>query len=246
MKKITIEACVASVESAIAAEQGGADRLELNAALELDGLTPSLGLFKQVRAACSLPIIVMIRPRGMGFVYSTHEYAAMLEDIKLFREAGADGFALGFLTDQLEIDIQKTSEAVNLAGPCEVVFHRAFDVSIDASSSLDALIECGVKRVLTSGQQRSAPEGIEELKQLRIHSKGRIEILPGAGVKPSNVIQILQGTDCTQVHGTFRKPNPNASKVEGLASLKASPPAGTDASIVSEIRALCDMTFRDL
>ena len=243
MNKIIIEACVASVESAVAAARGGADRLELNAALELDGLTPSFGLFKEVRAACDLPIIVMIRPRGQGFAYSPHEYAIMLEDIKQFKRAGADGFALGFLTDNFEIDAEKTSEAVKLAGPCEVVFHRAFDVTQDATTALESLIDCGVHRVLTSGQQSSAPEGISELKALQTQSDGSIEILPGAGIKPSNVVQVLQDTGCSQVHGTFRKSVNSVSVAGGLASLKALPPAGTDAGIVSKVRTLCDAAF---
>ena len=240
LKKVLIEACVASVESAIAAEQGGADRLELNIALELDGLTPSLGLFRQVRAACSLPIIVMIRPRGQGFLYTDHEFATMLEDIEIFKAAGADGFAFGFLTHDFRIDQDRTSRVVEKMGDTEKVVHRAFDITPSMNDALEKLIACGVDRVLTSGQAATAPAGSTQIKQLIDQAQGRIEILPGAGINPSNVAQLVAETGCNQVHGTFRSPAPPAPKASGLDALRAIAPPGTDANIVSAIRANLD------
>ena len=233
--KTTIEACVASVASAIAAEAGGADRLELNVALELDGLTPSMGLYKKVRAACNLPIIVMIRPRSNGFLYSDTEFATMLADIDAFVAAGADGFAIGILTEQFEIDKARTQAAIARMGGRECVFHRAFDITPNMYEALETLIACGVTRVLTSAQAPTAPEGSVELKQLIEQAAGRIEILPGAGIKPNNVAQLVQASGCTQVHGTFKAPAAAQPKVSGLDVLRIPGPAETDAGVVREI-----------
>ncbi len=227
---------MASVESAIAAEAGGADRLELNVALELDGLTPSMGLYQQVRAACNLPIIVMIRPRGNGFVYSDTEFATMLADIDPFVAAGADGFAIGFLTEKFEVDTARMKTAIAHMDGRECVFHRAFDITPDMYEALEALIECGVHRVLTSAQARTAPEGSVGLKQLIEQAAGRIEILPGAGIKPGNVAQLIRESGCTQVHGTFKLPASALPKVSGLDVLRMSGPAGTNAEVVGAVR----------
>lgn len=235
VKRVTIEACVASVASAIAAEEGGADRLELNYALELDGLTPSLGLFHEVRAACSLPIIVMIRPRGYGFVYSQAEYAMMRRDIDVFLEAGAEGFAIGFLSADHTIDHKRTRDVVKQMDNKTCVFHRAFDVTPSAKEALEVLIDCGVDRVLTSGQASTAPTGAMGIKALVRQAKEKIEVLPGAGIKPENVHQLVKETGCDQVHGTFRKPV-RSSSYSGLDILKAPAPNGTDASVVAAVR----------
>ncbi len=236
---IIIEACVDSVESAIAAQKGGADRLELNLALDLDGLTPSMGLFKEVKKAVSLPIIVMIRPRGYGFVYSDQEFATMQADIDAFLEAGIDGIAIGFLTNQLKIDQQRTRQVVNQIEEKECVFHRAFDVTPGMPEALEALIDCGVKRVLTSGQQPSALAGSKQLTQLIELADNRIDILPGAGIKPTNVAQLIMQTGCRQVHGTFKTPAASHS-YHGLDSLRAPAPVGTSAEVVAQVRKAVD------
>ena len=232
---IIVEACVASVEAAIAAERGGADRLELNTALELDGLTPSLGLFHAVRAACSLPIIVMIRPRGYGFVYSDAEYNIMRADLDVLLEAGADGCAFGFLTEDTKIDRIRTREFVKQVGDRSCVFHRAFDVTPSPSDSLEMLIDCGVQRVLTSGQGDTALAGAPVLGHLVEQAAGRIEILPGSGINPDNAHLLVAQTGCTQVHGTFRKPS-TAAPPTGMDVLRAPPPPGTDAGVVAGVR----------
>ena len=235
-KRVIIEACVASVESAIAAERGGADRLELNAALELDGLTPSPGLFEAVRDACSLPIVVMIRPRPYGFRYSKYEYEAMLSDIDLFHGLGADGVALGFLEDDRRIDRARTAKAVVCAGEMETVFHRAFDVTRSLDEALEDLVACGVTRVLTSGGASSAPAGFDHLRTLMLQASGRIEILPGAGISVQNARHLIEATGCTQIHGTFKAPPSSETAPVGLQALLAVPPAGTDEDIVRSIR----------
>ena len=242
-RKITIEACVASVASAVAAEQGGADRLELNCALELDGLTPSLGLFQEVRAVCTLPIIVMIRPHGYGFVYSAAEFAAMRRDIDVFLDAGAEGFAIGFLEQDFLVDQKRTRAVAQQMQDRACVFHRAFDVTPSATEALKALIDCGVARVLTSGHATTAPAGALCLKALIQQAQEKIEILPGAGIKPENVAQLIEESGCSQVHGTFRTPQP-AISYRGIEHLKAFPPPGTDASVVAAVRAAVSVAGR--
>ena len=177
-RRICIEACIASVEDAIAAYEGGADRLELNMALRLDGLTPSLGLLRNVKAAVPLPVIVMIRPRGFGFNYSSSEFAVMQTDIDAFLQEEVAGFAFGILTAEQEIDIPRTRQIVHQIEGIESVFHRAFDVTPNSDTALNQLIDLGITRILTSGHQQTAMQGIETLKNLQQKAASRIEILP--------------------------------------------------------------------
>ncbi|MDD3791347.1 MAG: copper homeostasis protein CutC, partial [Sphaerochaetaceae bacterium] len=155
-----IEICLESVESVLIAERGGADRVEFCADLFEGGITPSLGAFKVARANSKIAMSVIIRPRGGDFCYSDLEFASMEEDIKLFKEAGADCVVLGILTPDGEIDIKRTKKLVNLARPMEVTFHRAFDVTKDPFRSLDTLIDMGIDRVLTSGLEPTVTEGL--------------------------------------------------------------------------------------
>jgi len=238
-RRICIEACIASVEDAIAAYDGGADRLELNMALRLDGLTPSLGLLRRVKAAVPLPVIVMIRPRGFGFRYSSSEFAVMQSDIDAFLQEGIAGFAFGILSDSQEIDIPRTRQIVQQIEGVESVFHRAFDVTPNPDTALNRLIDLGITRILTSGHMPTALQGLENLKILQQKAASRIEILPGSGVKPSNVTTLLNQTGCTQIHGTFRSPT-TPTTVTGLDTLRAHPPKGTSQKIVKEIRTIVD------
>ncbi|MCK9601924.1 MAG: copper homeostasis protein CutC, partial [Sphaerochaeta sp.] len=161
-----IEICLESIESVLAAEAGGADRVEFCADLFEGGTTPSLGAFKVARKHSSIAMNVLIRPRGGDFCYSALEFEAMKEDVKLFREAGADGIVFGILTPDGEIDVQRSKEIITLARPCSVTFHRAFDMTRDASRSLETLISLGVDRLLTSGLEATVIEGLQTLKML--------------------------------------------------------------------------------
>ena len=232
---ILIEACVDSVESAIAAEKGGADRIELNIALELDGLTPSVGLFEEVKRHCSLPVITMIRPRSNGFIYSRSEFATMQRDIDSFLNLGANGIAIGILREDYSIDDARLKEVVKQAGTMDVVVHRAFDITPDMHEALEILIDCGVKRVLTSGQAPTALAGAKELAKLIEQAGDRIEILPGCGVNPANVASLVESTGCRQVHGTFKKPGAFSQNPMGLDRLRAPSPPGTDAQVVARV-----------
>lgn len=237
--RICIEACVASVEDAIAAFEGGADRLELNTALSLDGLTPSLGLVRQVKKAVPLPIIAMIRPRSRGFVYSEAEFSVMQADIDAFKEEGIAGCAFGILTQNHEIDIPRMRIITRQMKGLETVFHRAFDVTPNAERALESLINLGIDRILTSGHRQTAIQGAQNLKTLQLKASSRIEILPGSGIKPENVVTLLSQTACTQVHGTFR-PSLSPQHLSGLDILRASPPMGTSKEIVQKIREIVD------
>ena len=236
-----LEACIASVADAVAAETGGADRLELNMALELDGLTPSIGLLRTIKDIVNLPIIVMIRPRGHNFLYTDDEFLTMRKDIDLFLNEGVAGFAFGILNADEHIDISRTKTLVQQMGTLEPVFHRAFDVTPNPKQSLEQLIDCGVQRILTSGQKSTALAGSSLLAQLVHAAQDRIEILPGGGINPQNVKTLINESGCTQIHGTFRNSSrsksshPNPSN-DALSQLRASPPGGTDSKIVRKVR----------
>jgi len=200
---LILEVCVASLDDAIAAERGGADRLELNCALSLGGLTPSLGLLQAVRAAVSIPIIAMIRPRAGGFCYRPGAFACMQRDVDLVLAHGADGIALGILEEDGHIDLPRCRRVVEQARGHTIVFHRAFDVVPDQATALQQIIEMGVTRVLTSGGAPTALEGVERIAELREQASGRIEILPGSGIRPDNVARLITATCCDQVHASL-------------------------------------------
>lgn len=198
-----IEICVDSLDSALAAQQGGALRIELCSQLAVGGLTPSQGLIQSVRAALTIQVFVMIRPRGGSFVYSADEYQIIQNDIVTAKKLGCDGVVFGLLTPQCDVDISRTRELVKLARPLEVTFHRAFDEARDLNAALEALIDCGVDRVLTSGGASSASAGAPTLAHLQAQAQGRIQIMAGGGVRPHNVTQLLRATGIRTVHSAL-------------------------------------------
>ena len=202
-----IEICLESIESVIAAEKGGADRVEFCADLFEGGTTPSLGAFKVARANSTITMSVMIRPRGGDFCYSDLEFAAMKEDIRLFKEAGADCVVFGILTPDGEIDIKRNTELIELARPMEVTFHRAFDMTPNAEASLVTLIGMGVDRLLTSGLEATVIEGIETLAALVKQAGDRIIVMPGCGITERNFAFLDSKVGAKEYHvfvpGTF-------------------------------------------
>lgn len=197
-----LEVCTERAEDSVAAVKAGAARIELNAALALGGLTPSAGCMAATRAAVGVPIIAMLRPRPGPFAYSTSDFDVMRRDADLLREHGADGFAFGCLTAEGQVDMARCALLVAQHPDAEWVFHRAFDVLPDVLGGLDYLVELGVRRVLTSGGAPSAVDGAEILRTLIVHAAGRIEILPGGGIRPHNVTALLDATGATQVHAS--------------------------------------------
>jgi len=199
---VLIEICCGSYEDAAIAQAAGADRIELNSAMFLGGLTATLGCLLEVKENLNIPVMAMIRPREAGFFYSDHEYAVMKRDARLFLENGADGLVFGFLHPDGTYDKARMKEFTDmcLSAGKDAVSHRAFDVTPDPFAALETLIELKVTRVLTSGQQPSVITGANLITDLIKHAAGRIEILPGAGLDPSNIADFVKKTGTNQVH----------------------------------------------
>lgn len=244
-RRLLLEVALASIEDARAAANGGADRLELNAALSLGGLTPSLGALLAVKAATSLPVMVMIRPRAAGFAYSAAEFAIMERDAELALAHGADGLVFGILTAEGTVDVPRCRQLLARRGDCPAVFHRAFDVTPDPFQTLEQLIDLGFRRVLTSGQQASALQGADLIAALIDRAADRIEILPGAGITPATVVEVVTRTGCTQVHGSLRetRTDPSVAARPWVAfgtSAGDQSYEGTSAELVADTRRLLD------
>ncbi len=205
MAHVLLEICCGSIDDAIEAEAGGADRVELCSALFLGGLTPSLGTIQEAKRRLKIPIMVMVRPRAGGFAYSEAELASMERDTQASIENGASGIVFGILQPDGRIDIPRCKKLRGLIGQRAAVFHRAFDVTPDPFEALEQLVDLGIARVLTSGQKDIVPEGAELIKKLIERAGDRIEILPGGGIQLWNVKEIVERTGCQQVHLTAWK-----------------------------------------
>ncbi len=182
-----VEICATSVQSAVNAENAGAERIELCSELAVGGITPSYGLLKEVLKNCSLPVFVLIRPRSGNFTYSDFEFETMKSDIKLCKELGCAGIVSGILKTDNSIDSIRTKELIELSKPLEFTFHRAFDLTRDAFQSLDELLELGADRILSSGQETSAEIGIDLLVKLKESANEKLTILPGGGINAENI-----------------------------------------------------------
>jgi copper homeostasis protein len=195
-----LEISVESVEAAVAAERGGADRIELCANPAIGGVTPSLEMMGKTRAGVKVPIFVMIRPRGGDFVYSDDEFAAMRRSIDDAREARMDGLVLGILTPKRNVHVARTHELIEHGDELPVTFHRAIDESVDIRGALEAIIAAGARRILTSGGKVSALAGVSVIAELVARAGERIVILPGAGIHPDNVREVARRTGATEFH----------------------------------------------
>jgi copper homeostasis protein len=201
-----LEICVDSVESAIAAQYAGAHRVELCDNLIEGGTTPSLGMINSVRKNLSIDVNVIIRPRGGDFLYTDLEYDIIRRDIDICGEAGVNGIVIGLLRPDGEIDLERTSKLVELAGPMSVTFHRAFDMCADPTKGLEDIIASGASRLLTSGQEETAYKGAELISKLKKVARDRIIIMPGGGINESNIRAVAETTGCNEFHLTARKP----------------------------------------
>lgn len=197
-----IEICCGSADDVIRAEQAGADRAELNSALFAGGLTPSIGAVQEAKKQTSIPIICMLRPRAGGFCYTEHEFQSLLFDLQALRLAGADGFAVGCLTQEGELDKAKLKKLMDAADGKEMVFHRAFDCMVsDPIQTVRELADLGFQRLLTSGRKSTAWEGRELI--CKMQALKAVEILPGSGLRKTDLTAFLNFTKCDQIHLTF-------------------------------------------
>ena len=198
-----IEVCLENPLDAIPAQSAGATRIEINSALSLDGLTPSLETCRWLKANSGLPVIAMLRPHT-GFCLEAVEQDTLLDDARLLLDAGVDGLAYGALDKLGNLNVEYMQQISELCGDRALVCHRAFDQLVDQRRGLEQLIDCGVRRVLTSGGAKTAEQGLARLTELQNWARGRIEILPGSGINSTNALRIARLSGCRQLHGTFR------------------------------------------
>ena len=201
---MVLEICVDSVESAIASQAGGAQRIELCSDLNEGGITPSAGLIQAVRKHVGIEVFVMVRPRGGDSFYTDHEYEVMKEDVLQTRDLGADGIVLGLLDRDGHVDVERTRELVRLASPMQVTFHRAFDMSANLDESLARVIETGAHRILTSGGMQTITQGAEQVTHLIDAANEKIRIMVGGGIRQENIRKIALRTHATEFHCSLR------------------------------------------
>lgn len=207
---IQLEVCIDSVASAMAAQAGGANRVELCDNLVEGGTTPSYGMVRQVRETIQIGLQVMIRPRGGDFLYTEEEFEVMKYDVQMAKDLGADGVVFGLLNPNGSVDKERCDELIALARPMNITFHRAFDMVKDPMKSLEELIELGVDRVLTSGLETDVTAGKEMLRKLVEQADGRIIVLVGGGVRLHNVQELIAATGVPEIHVSGRKTQESA------------------------------------
>ena len=230
-----LEIVAYSYASALAAQQGGADRIELCENTAEGGTTPGLGTIEAARELPGVKLHVMIRPRGGDFLYTDAEYKIMLRDIAVAREAGADGVVFGLLRPDATVDLERTRRLVAAAKGMSVTFHRAFDWAANAEAALEAVIAAGCHRVLTSGQAPDALTGAPTLAKLVRQAGRRCAILAGGGLHPGNIAEVIRVSGVQEVHASLRGIQPSAMRVRPPSvSLGAAPDWPADALPVAD------------
>jgi copper homeostasis protein len=204
-----VEICVDSVESAIAAERGGAQRVELCSDLLEGGVTPSAGLVSIVRQQINIGVFVMIRPRGGDFCYTDLEFGIMQQDIRQARDLGADGIILGVLDRQARIDVARTRKLVELAGPLPVTFHRAIDMTPDPRAALEDVVATGAARVLTSGGAPKVTKGLAVVARMVETAGDQLAVMAGGGITPETIAGVAEATGATEFHASLRTARPS-------------------------------------
>ena len=233
-----IEVCANSYESALNAQKAGADRIELCSELAVGGITPSHGMIQKVLGELSISVNVLIRPRSGDFTFSKAEFEVMKKDIQLCKKLGCNGIVSGVLNDDNTIDLIRTKELVELAKPLSFTFHRAFDWLKYPLTEIEKLIEIGVDRILTSGQQNAAIEGIHLLAKLQTDVNNKLIILPGGGINSSNALEFKKAGfkeihfSATKLHKTIDEPRVNMNSSHFFDETKL---AISDESTISKI-----------
>ena len=205
-EKPTLELCAPSLAAALAADRGGADRIELCSNLPVGGVTPDDDLVAATLSSVSIPVHVLIRPRAGDFVYSAEEFALMQRQIAAVKAAGAHGVAIGVLLHDGSVDVQRTRELAELARPMRVTFHRAFDVARDVSEALEAVVQTGADLLLTSGGAADVSAGAESIARLRRQAGNRLEIMAGGGLRLGNLRDVVSRAGVSSVHGSLSAP----------------------------------------
>lgn len=220
MKKNQLEIACFNYQSAIIAQENGADRIELCENMQLGGTTPNSILVVKVRESVTIKMHVIIRPRGGNFVYSDEELTEMKQDIKQYKKLGFDGFVFGILKENGNVNKKQNRELVHLAHPLSCTFHRAFDVVKDIEKSLEDVIECGFKTILTSGRGANVEEGIFDLEKIQKLAKDRIEIMPGGGLRSSNIKLLQDRLEPTFYHSSAITDNSETANPEEIKELR--------------------------
>ena len=218
MNKLEI-ACF-NLNSAVIARENGADRVELCDGIEVGGTTPNFEITKQVRGLITIDLNVMIRPRGGNFIYSDAEFQQMKNEILQFKEIGVNGFVFGILNENNSLNTTQNKELVELAKPIPCTFHRAFDEVSDAFQSLEDVIACGFQTILTSGQRPNVMEGVNRLAELGSKANNRIIIMPGGGLRSTNIEFIQEKTKATFYHSSAITDESEMANSEEVKQLK--------------------------
>jgi len=197
---MTLEVCIDRIESALAARSGGADRIEVCGALDVDGITPSYGLVEQCVELGSVKVVVMIRPHAGGFCYGANEVNTMLRDIGVARQLGANGIVFGALGKDGRIDRELYQRFIEASRPLSVTFHRAFDLTPDPFEALDSLLELGIDRLLTSGQAASAKYGVPLIRELVRRAGNGLSVVAGGGIRVEHVVAVIRATGVREIH----------------------------------------------
>ncbi len=226
--------------SCVAAEQYGADRIELCANPHEGGTTPSYGMIELARKHTTIELFPIIRPRGGDFLYSELEFRAMIADIRQCSQLGCDGVVIGMLSTDGRIDIDRCAELIHHAGPMQVTFHRAFDRVKDPLESLEAVIGLGCSRVLTSGQHPNVDLGKTMLRTLVEAAGDRITIMPGSGVRSNNVAELAKFTGARAFHSSARSIHPSAMEYTNPAMDERLESVSIDPDEVIELRRILD------
>lgn len=228
MKATFFELCAESLESAVAAEEGGADRIELCAELAAGGVTPPRALMSETLRSVSIPVHVLIRPRSGDFVFSQEEFDCMRSDIEAAKRAGASGIATGVLLPDGQVDVERTRELIELAHPMDVTFHRAFDEAADLPQALEDVIEAGADSLLTSGGAPDVLSGAATIRALSEQAAGRIQIIAGGGLRLANLPDVVRVAAIFSLHGSLSRrkgevsaPATTEDVVEALRLLRA-------------------------
>ena len=220
MKKNQLEIACFNYQSALIAEESGADRIELCENMQLGGTTPNAVLAVRVREKLSIKMHVIIRPRGGDFIYTDEEFVEMKQDIKHLKKLSVDGFVFGILNPDGSVNKKQNQELVNLASPLSCTFHRAFDHVNSIEQALEDVVDCGFKTILTSGHATSVEEGIDDLEMIQKLAKDRIEIMPGGGLRSSNIKLLQEKLEPTFYHSSAITDNSETANPEEIKELR--------------------------